>query len=97
MEAGDRRTLWQIPPEADVRHREWDGEFVFFHGAGGDTYRLSAVAAVVLLELQAGPSSEAGLADGVVARLGLDPSEVAAGLSAVLAELARLEFVEPLT
>jgi hypothetical protein len=85
---------WQIPRDAELRHREWDGEHVFFHGAAGDTHRLSAAAAVVLLELMAGPCDEIRLAKALSEQdmCSLEDAEVA--LPEILRELARVECVE---
>jgi hypothetical protein len=44
----DPARLWRIPPEADLHHREWDGEHVFYHGGAGDTHRFSDTATMVL-------------------------------------------------
>ena len=85
---------WQIPRDAELRHREWDGEHVFFHGAAGDTHRLTAAAAVILLKLMAGPCDETQLAKGLSEQgLGtLEEAEVA--LREILRELARIECAE---
>lgn len=91
----DPARRWRIPPEADLRHREWDGEHVFFHGAAGDTHRLSEAAAVILLHLTTAPSSEAQLAQRLSEAAEVAPAEVSALLADILAELARLEFTEP--
>jgi hypothetical protein len=58
----DPARVWRIPPDADLHHRAWDGEHVFFHGAAGDTYRLSGAASAVLLRLMRAPADEAALA-----------------------------------
>ncbi len=93
MNASSERT-WRIPPEADLRHRVWDGEDVFFHGGAGDTHRLSAAAAIVLLRLAEGPADEAALTAELARSAGCEPGEVASALADILAELARLEFAE---
>jgi PqqD family protein of HPr-rel-A system len=86
---------WRIPPQADLRHREWDGEHVFFHGAAGDTHRMSEAAALVLLHLTRLPASEAELAQLLADAADAEPAEAAALLGGILEELARLEFTEP--
>lgn len=86
---------WRIPPEADPRHRHWDGEDVFFHGGAGDTHRLSAPAAAVLLRLMRGPADAAELT-ALLAEAAGCAADAAAALAAILEELVRLEFVEPL-
>lgn len=94
MNAAPSRT-WRVPPEADLRHRTWDDEDVFFHGGSGDTHRLSAAAALVLLRLQQGSADEATLADELARAAACDTAEASAALADILAELARLEFAEP--
>ena len=91
----DPARRWRIPPEADLRHREWDGEHVFFHGAAGDTHRFSAAAALVLLRLMAAPADESDLATLLAEAAAVEPVEAAMALTDILGELARLEFAEP--
>lgn len=90
----DPARLWRIPPEADLRHREWDGEHVFFHGAAGDTHRFSEASALILLQLMTAPSSESFLTTLLAEAASVAPAEAAAALVDILRELARLEFVE---
>jgi PqqD family protein of HPr-rel-A system len=91
----DPARLWRIPPEADLRHREWDGEHVFYHGGAGDTHRFSDAAALVLQGLMAAPTDESGLAILLAEAAGVDPTEANQALTDILGELARLEFAEP--
>jgi PqqD family protein of HPr-rel-A system len=91
----DPARLWRIPPEADLRHREWDGEHVFFHGAAGDTHRFSEASALILLQLMAAPSNESELTTLLAEAASVEPSEATAALVDILGELARLEFAEP--
>jgi PqqD family protein of HPr-rel-A system len=94
MNAVPSRT-WRVPPEADLRHRAWNDEDVFFHGGAGDTHRLSAAAALILLRLRQGPADEAALAAELARAAACDTAEASAALAVILAELARLEFAEP--
>ena len=91
----DPARLWRIPPEADLRHREWHGEHVFFHGGAGDTHRFSEAAALVLQRLMAAPTEESSLATLLAEAAAVEPAEAAAALTGILEELARLEFAEP--
>jgi PqqD family protein of HPr-rel-A system len=91
----DPARLWRIPPEADLHHREWDGEHVFFHGAAGDTHRFSDAASLVLLRLMAAPADESSLARLLSEAAGAEPAEAAAALTGILTELANLEYAEP--
>ena len=93
----DPARLWRIPPEADLRHREWHGEHVFFHGGAGDTHRFSEAAALVLQRLMAAPTEESSLATLLAEAAAVEPAEAAAALTGILKELARLEFAEPAT
>jgi hypothetical protein len=85
---------WQVPRDADLRHREWDDEHVFFHGAAGDTHRLSPAAAVVLLELMAGPCDEARLAEALSEQGMCSLGEAKVALPEIMSELGRIECVE---
>lgn len=91
----DPARLWRIPPEADLRHREWDGEHVFYHGGAGDTHRFSDAAALVLQRLMAAPTDESSMATLLADAAGVDPAEANQALTDILVELARLEFAEP--
>ena len=91
----DPARLWRIPPEAYLRHREWDGEHVFYHGGAGDTHRFSDAAALVLQRLMAAPTDESGLVTLLAEAAGVDPAEANQALTDILVELARLEFAEP--
>jgi PqqD family protein of HPr-rel-A system len=95
MMTPDPARRWRIPTEADLRHREWDGEHVFFHGAAGDTHRFTEAAALVLLKLMAAPADEAELAAFLAEAAGVERREALAALAGILDELARLEYVEP--
>ena len=93
----DPSCLWRIPPEADLRHREWDGEHVFYHGAAGDTHRFSEASALILLQLMAAPADESNLTTLLAEAAAVEPNEAATALIDILRELARLEFAEPVT
>lgn len=88
---------WRVPPEADPHHRVWEDEDVFFHGGAGDTHRLSAPAALVLLRLMRGPADETTLAAELAEAAACGPEEAGTALAAILEELVRLEFAELLT
>ncbi len=92
----DPARFWRIPPEADLRHREWDGEHVFFHGGAGDTHRFSEATALVLQRLMVAPADESGLVTLLAEAAAVEPAEAAAALADILGELAKLEFAEPL-
>lgn len=91
----DPARRWRIPPEADLHHREWDGEHVFFHGAAGDTHRFSDAASLVLLRLMEAPADESRLATLLSEAAETEPAEATAALTHILTELAKLEYAEP--
>ncbi len=91
----DPARRWQIPPEADLHHREWDGEHVFFHGAAGDTHRFSEAAALVLLRLMTAPANESDLSDYLADVAEVAPAEARSALAGILEELLKREFAEP--
>jgi PqqD family protein of HPr-rel-A system len=91
----DPNRLWRIPLEADLRHREWENEHVFFHGAAGDTHRFSEAAALVLLHLMTKPANEAELAALLAEAAEVDQTEAEAALTGILTELERIEYAEP--
>ncbi len=95
MMTPDPNRRWRIPLEADLRHREWDGEHVFFHGAAGDTHRFSEAAALVLLHLMSTPADEADLTALLAEAAEVKLAEAETALSAILAELDRIEYAEP--
>ncbi len=91
----DSARLWRIPPEADLHHREWEGEHVFFHGAAGDTHRFSDAAALILLRLMTTPSDESSLASLLAEAAEVAQNEANTALTGILDELAKREFAEP--
>lgn len=91
----DSNRRWRIPLEADLRHREWEGEHVFFHGAAGDTHRFSEAAALVLLHLMSTPANETELAALLAEAAEVDLAEAESALGGILAELERIEYAEP--
>ena len=90
----DPNQRWRIPLEADLRHREWEGEHVFFHGAAGDTHRFSEATALVLLHLMTTPANEAELAALLAEAAEVDLAEAVTALCTILVELERLEYAE---
>lgn len=90
----DRTRIWRIPSEADLRHREWDGEHVFFHGATGDTHRFSDAAGLILLQLMSAPADESSLTALMAEAAEVKLEEAADALADILRELANLEFAE---
>ena len=65
--------MWCVPEGTDLRWRSWDGEFVAYHCASGDTHLLQPVAAAALMRLQKEPATIEELTRGVSEELGLGP------------------------
>jgi PqqD family protein of HPr-rel-A system len=95
MMTPDPNRHWRIPLEADLRHREWENEHVFFHGAAGDTHRFSEAAALILLHLMTKPANEAELGALLAEAAEVDQTEAATALAGILTELERIEYAEP--
>lgn len=93
MKIASERT-WRVPIDADLRFRVWDGEYVVFHGAAGDTHRLSETAALVLLQLIAAPATEVRLVEFLNEAFDGADAESDEILSAVLQQLELIECVE---
>ncbi|MEO8249861.1 MAG: HPr-rel-A system PqqD family peptide chaperone [Burkholderiales bacterium] len=79
---------WQVPADAALTLRYWDGECVLFHGAAGDTHRLPEAVGQLLQRLQQVP---AAAASELSAAVDLDEQDVELSL----AELSRRGIVEP--
>jgi PqqD family protein of HPr-rel-A system len=63
--------LWSVPEGTDLRWRSWDGQYVVYHCASGDTHLLQPIAAAALKRLQKRPSTAEELTRGVKAEFGL--------------------------
>ena len=57
----DSSSLWKVQPTTPLRWREWDGEFVVYNAASGQTHYLNGLAAKVLQYFEAQPASFASL------------------------------------
>ena len=74
--------------------KEWEGQWVVYNDATGNTHRISSDAHEVLACLVDGAASGAGLFD----RLGLEADmESVVAVSVVLQALERLDLVESVT
>lgn len=85
---------WRIPLQARLLWRRWPGEaeYVFYHGASGDTHRLSELAGQVMEQALAGPLNTAKLALWLAAQGDPSPEDT---LDDLYATLAQLDFLEP--
>lgn len=84
---------WHVPPHAALDWRRWpdENEYVFYHGATGDTHRLSDVAGRIMEQALKGPLDVALLLQWLLTH---GDTEAENTLDHVLAGLAQLEFLE---
>ncbi len=85
---------WRVPFHSKLIWRRWpdEDEYVFYHGASGDTHRLSELAGLIMEQALAAPVACATLAEWLREQGDTAPE---ATLEHVFASLIRLEFIEP--
>lgn len=85
---------WRVPPEANLIWRRWPGEdeYVFYHGAAGDTHRLSELAGMIMERILAGGGDRDALTQWLRELGDETPDDT---LQTLLASLAGLDFIEP--
>ena len=88
-------TYWRVPASARLSWRRWPdaSEYVFYHGASGDTHRLSELAGVIMERALAGPVDTAALLQWLLVQGDAAPE---ATLDQVFASLSQLDFIEPI-
>lgn len=86
-------THWRVPAGARLTWRRWPGEdeYVFYHGASGDTHRLSQLAGLIMELALAGPVDRAELMRWLREQGDEAPE---ATLDQVYAGLVQLDFIE---
>lgn len=86
---------WRVPPHVALDWRRWpdENEYVFYHGATGDTHRLSELAGCIMEMALTGPVETAALRQWLLTQ-GVTAKDNT--LDHVLASLAQLEFLEPI-
>jgi PqqD family protein of HPr-rel-A system len=86
---------WRVPANSKLNWRRWPGEdeYVFYHGATGDTHRLSELAGQIMEQALAGPVASATLMAWLREQGDETPE---ATLDHVFASLTQLELVEPI-
>jgi hypothetical protein len=84
---------WRVPAGANLTWRRWpdEEEYVFYHGASGDTYRLSELAGLILEQALTGPVGRADLMRWLQDQ---DVESPEATLEHVLVDLIRLDLLE---
>jgi len=87
---------WQVPVEAKLPLRYWDGDYVVYNPLTGNTHVLDIVAGKVLEIIMAGPATSAELCQHIAAFLDV-PNDLrtAENVDAILAVLDRLGLIEP--
>ncbi len=85
--------FWRVPHHANLIWRRWPGEteYVFYHGASGDTHRLSELAGVVMEMILEGKGEQAFLTQWL-----REQGDVAAEatMTNTLDILSKLDFIE---
>ena len=87
--------MWRVVPGQLLVCREWDGEAVLYNDLSGNTHLLDGAAIDVLQALRAAPLDAAALAQGLAERFGATADELSPEIEDMLAELARLDLIEP--
>lgn len=87
-------THWRVPPNARLLWRRWPGEdeYIFYHGASGDTHRLSELAGLIMERALEGPVERAELARWLADQGDASPQDT---LDSVYAGLSQLDLLEP--
>lgn len=85
---------WRVPPHANLLWRRWPGEaeYVFYHGASGDTHRLSELAGLIMERALEGPLDKMELARWLAAEGDPAPLDT---LDGIYASLSQLDLLEP--
>jgi len=90
----NQTSVWRAATDA-IEWREWDGEFVVYNRATGNTHHLNPIGGGVMLALLRHPSGVEmpALVRHVTAAFETTDSEdIAAAIAGVLAELAQLQL-----
>lgn len=84
--------------DQDLSWRQWDGDYVVFNPASGDTHVLDIATGEVLMRLAAGPASIEEIADRLAAFLDVDKdSGLAEAATEMVRKLDELGLIEPAT
>ncbi len=84
---------WRVPAHAQLLWKRWPGEdeYVFYHGASGDTHRFSELAGLIMEQVLEGPIAKAELAQWLESQGDETPE---ATLDNLYSSLSRLDFLE---
>lgn len=79
--------------EAEILFRHWE-ETIIFHTGSSDTFRLDALAAFILQQLQAGPADAGTLAAAAARQYEVDePTQLTAAIELKLRDLLRMDLI----
>ena len=87
---------WRLSALFDPLWREWEGEYIAFDCASGDTHRFDSISATLLVRLQQGSATLPVLVDYVADTLAYESDDELMGhVSELLVELERNKFASP--
>jgi len=87
-------TCFHLNPLFQPLWREWEGEYLVYDHASGNTHRFDSITASLLMRLQSGPASSLQLTGHVADVLAFEPDEaLTTHVNEVLLELTHKDFV----
>jgi PqqD family protein of HPr-rel-A system len=87
--------IWQLAADSDLHWRCWDGEWVVYNDASGDTHLLDSLAVIALKALAEGPAEADALCRNLAQSMDLAADDRLAGtVGDMLRELGRLGLVD---
>jgi PqqD family protein of HPr-rel-A system len=86
---------WKVLQGATLLWRQWDGEYIVYNSASGDTHLLNPIAAAALRCLEQSPADVVHLTEWVVSEQGLEPEpELRQHLEKLLTQFEELGLIE---
>jgi PqqD family protein of HPr-rel-A system len=85
---------WRLAHRARLRWRKLDDEWVVFDSGSGDTHRLDAISAAVLVCLELDAQDVEGLSQLLASELHLPGKDLLGRLESLLDQLCRLGLIE---
>jgi PqqD family protein of HPr-rel-A system len=86
---------WKVGGEVQLLWRQWDGEYIVFNPASGDTHLLNTLAGQTLQCLERAPCTLATLTESVASELELDANEeLRQQLAKLLVQFETLSLIE---
>lgn len=88
--------FWKISSDNGLSWRCWDGEYVVFNPASGNTHLLDIASGQVLMTLVAEPTETSRIQEQLAGFLEVDRDDrLVAAVSEILTRLEGLELIEP--